>query len=135
MNAIFESNRICFRLQELGTSMIVSRTDENGESVDEELHTLASLDGLSANSAVKLLIMAEAQRIARAGGLLPPVMGSLLWGWENVPRNFGLTFSQYWGDPFSNETAALETAYACARMARKDEGIRVSCSVLDFEQV
>lgn len=107
---------------------------EGQEVVEEEVETVASLDGLSANAAARLLIMAEAQRIVRAGGLFKPVLGAVRWGWENVPRTFGTTFVRYWGDPFSSDTAPLETAYACARLARKDEGLRIACSHLDFPQ-
>ena len=114
--------------------MYVTR-QEGGEVVETEVQRVETLDGLSANVAARLLIMAEAQRIVRAGGLFTPVLGAVRWGWENVPRNFATTFLQYWGDPFSTETAPLEIAYACARLARKDEGLRIACSNLDYPQV
>lgn len=114
--------------------MYVTKLEDN-TPVDTEVESVESLDGLSANAAIKILIMAEAQRIVRAGGLFLPVLGAVRWGWENVPRNFPVTFVQYWGDPFSSETAPLETAYACARLARKDEGLRIACTQLDFPQV
>jgi hypothetical protein len=121
-------------MQELNSTMYVTRM-EGEEVLESEVGSVESLDGLSANETVKLLILAEVQRLVRAGGLLMPVLGAVRWGFENVPRNFATTFVRYWGDPFSSETAPLEIAYACARLSREDEGLRIACSNLDFPQV
>lgn len=97
--------------------------------------TCTSLEGVSANAAVQLLMVAEAVRLAEAGGLFAPTVAAVRWAFEHTPRNIPLTLMQYWGDVWQGEIAPLEVAYASARLARRDEGVRHACAILDFPQV
>eukprot|EP00892_Ulva_mutabilis_P004909 jgi/Ulvmu1/2790/UM140_0020.1 len=107
-----------------------------GLSQDPETGAIscATLEGISVNAAVQLLMAAEAARLAEAGGLLAPTVATVRWAFENTPRNIPLTLMQYWGDPWQGDIAPLEIAYACARLARRDEGVRHACKILDFPQ-
>lgn len=108
-----------------------------GLSADPEtgVITCTSLEGISANAAVQLLMVAEATRLCEAGGFLAPTVAAVRWAFEHTPRNIPLTLMQYWGDVWQGDVPPLEVAYACARLARRDEGVRHACMTLDFPQV
>lgn len=108
-----------------------------GLSQDPETGVISckTLEGISVNAAVQLLMAAEAARLCESGGLLAPAVATVRWAFENTPRNIPLTLMQYWGDPWQGDIAPLELAYACARLARADEGVRHACKILDFPQV
>jgi hypothetical protein len=112
---------------------------EGGEG-DEEQELRPSLAGISVNSAVKVLVLAEAQRLVKwsytgSQQLRERAVSVARWAFENTPRSVSVSLLRNFGELADDETVPLEIAYSCARLARRGEGLRDAAQVMRFEEV
>jgi hypothetical protein len=114
-------------------------TWDGGEG-DEEQELRPSLAGISVNSAVKVLVLAEAQRLVQwsytgSQQLRERAVSAARWAFENTPRSVSVSLLRNFGELVDDETVPLEIAYSCARLARRGEGLRDAAQVMRFEEV